>query len=558
MNSKSTITSDPKHVGDSNASGGVDRYLGYMYVAPVALLAAFIIFSPHRLIYDENFHIGLTELIEADGWDELFGKNNRSAAGPLYPTMHLATEPITDLDAPAIRWDNFVCILITIACLAGTFRQVGVPAIRSWQLLAVPFLWPTVGMALTEVPALCAFSAFVLLAAIALTTDESRSGVVWSAAIGAGLALGAAILGRQTYLVVLPCFVVVAVWNPKHAATLVIMVLIAIASTIWLFWGWDGLVPPRLQVINAEAAGLVPVHAFLAMTYFGIAVLFIAPWKTLLPSVKVGAILAVVSFAIVLLLFRDDPPPARALLNKMLGQNLAWMVGLGIRTVMISAGLVWFWYTIRTGWERRNDPLYLLTVLMLLALVAAPAKISHLFSSRYVVGGVGLLLLQMSPPTRLNKWDLLRLALGSAIGAGTLWSYYDYWSKRPPKADQTVPPAAVVERIESIAASNSPIEPRSVTSAIPSSGVGSRLIITSRAPRSFATRGKSAAGVTRSDEPIANMMSLSRDHCVASIRTSCCSICPNEMVACFSRPPHCGHSGTQSCERNCATSGSIS
>ena len=103
-----------------------------------------------------------------------------------------------------------------------------------------------------------------------------------------------------------------------------------------------------------------------------------------------------------------------------------------------------------------------------------------------------------------------------------------------------------IQRALLSAVNASPIEPRRVASAIASSGVGSRLMITSRAPRSLAMRGRSAAGVTTSDEPIASMRSASRDQRVASISTSGGSIWPNEMVACLSRPPHSGQSGTPS------------
>ena len=66
----------------------------------------------------------------------------------------------------------------------------------------------------------------------------------------------------------------------------------------------------------------------------------------------------------------------------------------------------------------------------------------------------------------------------------------------------------------------SPIEPRRMASAKASSGVGSRLMITSRAPCSLAVRGKLAAGVTTSDEPMASIRSASRDQPAASISTS--------------------------------------
>ena len=87
-----------------------------------------------------------------------------------------------------------------------------------------------------------------------------------------------------------------------------------------------------------------------------------------------------------------------------------------------------------------------------------------------------------------------------------------------------------------MAVSVEPIESPMTVSAIGSSGVDSRLMITSWPPCSFVMAGKSAAGVTTKDEPTAKSKSACWHHSAACSRTSLGNAWPNEIVACFNRP----------------------
>jgi hypothetical protein len=51
-------------------------------------------------------------------------------------------------------------------------------------------------------------------------------------------------------------------------------------------------------------------------------------------------------------------------------------------------------------------------------------KVSHGFSSRYVVGALSLMVVQFAQPTPPRWTEAARSVLGAAIGAGILWSYY--------------------------------------------------------------------------------------------------------------------------------------
>ncbi len=82
------------------------------------------------------------------------------------------------------------------------------------------------------------------------------------------------------------------------------------------------------------------------------------------------------------------------------------------------------------------------------------------------------------------------------------------------------PPVGSDINCSSSAVSVSPMPDRNTASASGSSGVWSRLMITRRPPRCLVMRGKSAAGVTTSDEPIARIKSACSHHWLACRRTS--------------------------------------
>ena len=73
-------------------------------------------------------------------------------------------------------------------------------------------------------------------------------------------------------------------------------------------------------------------------------------------------------------------------------------------------------------WQRKKDAYQVFCGSALLALVVAPIKISHLFSSRYVVGLLGVLLIVVQPTP--SRFLAARILLGSLIGAAILFFYY--------------------------------------------------------------------------------------------------------------------------------------
>ena len=92
-----------------------------LYLLSWIFLAALIVLSPRKLIYDEGYHLGVANLIQTQGfYSAMVSPLNQSAAGPLYAFLHLAFESATNLAAPFVRWINFLGLLIVAFLISKT------------------------------------------------------------------------------------------------------------------------------------------------------------------------------------------------------------------------------------------------------------------------------------------------------------------------------------------------------------------------------------------------------------------------------------------------------
>jgi hypothetical protein len=405
-------------------SGAAQKRSLWVTLGALLVLVLSISFSPPDYRYDETFHQDLAERMQDVGLiGALNSPDNQSAAGPLYPVVHLAFSPLTSLKAPWIRWVNVLCLLVTMGFVAASVplatRQGAL--LVGLSLLAIPFLYPAAGMALTELPALAAFSIFVWAILVILRDDRpSANPKSLCMALVAGMALGIAILGRQTYLIVLPAFLPLYFLTPRKALLWSIALGLSAALTVWLFVTWKGLVPPSQQHVGG---GIRWENGILSLGYVAVATLFLNPVWLKPENLKTWAVV-LGSGCVVAVLTRDyQHPPAHTLLVRLFGEAGGLAVGFGIGAVMTAAALGILWKLCVLLLDLRHNPEGLFLICLLLALILAPMKVSHLFSSRYVVGLVGVLVLVM--PSAVNtRWFPWQMILGCSVGLAVLQTYY--------------------------------------------------------------------------------------------------------------------------------------
>lgn len=77
------------------------------FIGFVVLLTC-VLLSPHALVYDEVYHLPLVDLLNQYGLSYRFLRGTgQSAPGPLYPIIHYIFQPLTNLQAPAVRLVNY-------------------------------------------------------------------------------------------------------------------------------------------------------------------------------------------------------------------------------------------------------------------------------------------------------------------------------------------------------------------------------------------------------------------------------------------------------------------
>jgi hypothetical protein len=387
------------------------------------VLLAMIATSPSQLRYDERNHIGLAQIVMTNGWrDALLSPENHSAAGPLYPAIHLMLSPITHLQPPAIRWVNFCCFLGVVLLLASykPTEPIGPRILSGFTLLAVPFLWPAVGMALTELPALLFFTCFVLLFLRMINSDVVLSHQ-FGLAFMAGLCLGAAILGRQTYLIVLPVLVVMMFWLRDKWSAVLICIITALAVCSWIFALWHGLAPPQYYGLAHSSVSFA--NLLLSLSYAAVATLFLNPGWLWRQGATVWIISILCGFALAYFARNYQDAPAKSLLVHAFGMQLGLWIGFVVGCALAAIGAVWAWTTFKIFWRERRDPSQVFLWLSLGALVLAPMRMTAQFSSRYIVGSLGLLFLLVNAPRESRLWAA-QMLVGSLLGMAILWTYF--------------------------------------------------------------------------------------------------------------------------------------
>jgi hypothetical protein len=165
-------------------------------------------------------------------------------------------------------------------------------------------------------------------------------------------------------------------------------------------------------------------YGVLSLSYVAGATLFLNPHWLKIGSLKIALIGIALGVGLAFLARDYAAPPAKSLLLRIFGDPWGLLAGFCLGTVLTTVAVVWVWNTLRIAWRERRDPVRAFLFLALFALVAAPIKVPHLFSSRYVVGLLGVLVLVVGMPQSSGYSLALRIAIGSLAGAASLWTYF--------------------------------------------------------------------------------------------------------------------------------------
>jgi Zn-dependent protease with chaperone function len=167
-------------------------------------------------------------------------------------------------------------------------------------------------------------------------------------------------------------------------------------------------------------------NVLLSLSYAAAATLFLNPRWLARQRPIVWVICTICAFTLACFARNYEEPPAKSLLVHAFGMQLGLLIGFVIGCGLAAIGAVWAWTTFKTFWRERRDPGQVFLLMSLAVLVLAPMKITWQFSSRYIVGALGVLYLIVDAPCQSRRYWAAQMIVGSILGMAILWSYYQH------------------------------------------------------------------------------------------------------------------------------------
>jgi hypothetical protein len=411
------------------------------------ILCVLILVSPHYSIYDEQWFLDTVTLLKQHGFSIEFLREFPGAPGPTFTVVYGILEALFHPTFPWIRFFNVAFLIASTVLIwrilaltlsdAATAPGPGAPpsgpypgpAVLAASFTVMPTVGVSAGMVLTEMPALFFMTASLFLL-VGLVTHESGRALSMPVSIVCGLCVAAAVIGRQNYLVILPCLLLAIRW-PSGAAdrqdiiriATIIGVVVLATSPIFIVWG--GLIPPQSA---SSGVGISLSNGIRSAGYAAVIALMFAPeiYRALATSKAILAGVVILSAATALTMDKPTVPMAPILQafggNPLvrvitIGFNAGFNLLLAFLAVSFLACFLFFLWQQRMNWFTR------LTGSTALLGILSNMKITHQFSSRYVFVFIPFLVLSMAPAVRSSWHQPLRLAAGATVSLGALAGY---------------------------------------------------------------------------------------------------------------------------------------
>jgi hypothetical protein len=409
---------DPDRAAETNpwAYAGAAINLG----AFLALLALASRGGIIHLQHDEGWYLGTAEALRTEGLTAKFLRELPGPAGPLYSFVHALFAPLTGLQRPGIRFVNMGLFAATILVVANLYRRRGLahPLVSAMHLMAVPILYGAVGGALTDVPALLCFSACLAPLLAAVSAADAPGGAARARSLGlavlAGACFGLAVLGRQQYLAALAALPILGLGSRAAWPALAAFAASGLAMPAAVFAVWGGLVPPHTEAVGH---GISVPYGLLSFGYAGAMYSLFDARFFLRPR---GLAIVVASVLVHLALdLREVEPSSTGAMLVLPGWLLAYFVPATCGA-LIGLGICLGVELAEAAWADRHDRELAFLWAAAFFLLLTPLKINHLFSSRYVIPALPMVLLLAERRSPDSPWKALRMAAASVLG---LFSY---------------------------------------------------------------------------------------------------------------------------------------
>jgi hypothetical protein len=284
-------------------------------------------------------------------------------------------------------------------------------------MMAAPMMYGSVGGALTDVPSLLFFVAHLPLLLAAVSAADAPDGAARARSVGlavlAGLLYGVAVVGRQQFLAALVAVPILGLGSRRAWPALAAFVASGLAMPVPLFVLWGDLVPPASQFVSH---GISVTYGLLSFAYAG-AVYTVYDARFLLRP-RYLAIIAASVVAHLALDIREVVPSSTGAL-RVLPESLIPYFITTTCGLLIGLGICFLIELAATALASRHDREMLFLVAVAFLLLLTPLKINHLFSSRYVIPALPIILLMAERRCPDTPWKVLRMAAACALGLGS-------------------------------------------------------------------------------------------------------------------------------------------
>jgi hypothetical protein len=397
------------------------KYFKLLSYLILLFIFIFILCNNRPFFFDEPWYYSNVLLFQKFGYSKDFLINLKGPAGPSYAIIFFYLSFFTNNNIILIRLVNFLFLILTLMYLnknISLYTKIDKSYIYSYSALSVPMIFLSTTFAITNNIGLFFVTFSIFLLHKSLTTNKNFT------ALFAGISMTIGILSRQPYLIIplLSPFLLYNNLNFNNLKKIIIYLFSSLFLPLYVFSIWKNLIP-LIGSDTISAISFMPIYGFYAFGYMFLITILIAPkflikldFKIILP-ILILIFLCCLYFKInsVILTFYFFQLP------NFLQTNLKIIIS----TTLIF-GTFYFNYSLiyRLYYNFNNYNLFLSSIIF--TILFSCIKITHQFSSLYVLQALPFFIILLSPYMEFNKKSFTLKLLGFIIGLFSLISYHYY------------------------------------------------------------------------------------------------------------------------------------
>lgn len=376
------------------------------------------------LWFDEQWYLDNVILLKNYGVSKQFILEVKGPAGPLHAIIHYLFLPLTDLKLPYIRLINisFTLPILFVLYQIHKLLKAKNSIAATLGFYAVPMIYVCTGMALTEIPAMLFAVLSYLFLIYSLETKSPIKSYLF--AIVAGTFLSIAILGRQPYLML--CLAVMVYIFPiktyqKRLPLLITFLVFSLIIPAYVFNIWQNIQP---AIESQTGKGFQIFHGILAFAYAFIIILILSPSWISYPKIKHISLTFLIIIAVNGIFLKERFLPMMSTANKYFSEYFTDIFSLLFASTVMLFSILFLYSCLQYFFNNINNKHNLFILLATVFILATSAKITHQFSSRYIVQAAPFIVLLTKSHISFNPLKLLVTLIGISIGIISLNSYF--------------------------------------------------------------------------------------------------------------------------------------